>query len=154
MPRTSAGLLPFRRTGDGVEVFVAHMGGPFWAKRPRAYTVVKGEYGPGEEPREAAAREFREEIGVDAPAGEWLDLGQVRQSGGKVVTAFAVELAPGAELEFVASNEVEIEWPPRSGRRISVPEVDRADWLPADRARDVLVAAQTAFLDRLADLTG
>ena len=153
MPRTSAGLLPFRRGSAGREVFVAHMGGPFWAKRPRAYSIVKGEYGPGEEPRAAAAREFREEIGADAPAGEWLDLGQVRQSGGKVVTAFAVELAPDATLEFVASNEIDIEWPPRSGRRLRVPEVDRAEWLPTDRTRDVLVAAQTAFLDRLVALT-
>ncbi|WP_226344620.1 NUDIX domain-containing protein [Agilicoccus flavus] len=150
MARTSAGLLPFRHTPEGIEVFVAHMGGPFWARRTRAWSIVKGEFDPAtEDGAAAAAREFAEETGAPAPPAPWLDLGTIRQSGGKVVHAFAVE-AP--QVAFVASNEIDIEWPPRSGRTMRVPEVDRADWLGLEAARDVLVAAQAELLDRLADL--
>ena len=149
MPRHSAGLLPYRhRPGGGPEVFLAHMGGPFWARRPRAWSIVKGEYDPAaEDPLAAAEREFTEEIGVPAPVGERLDLGEVRQAGGKLVRVHAV--ATKSDLVLVASNTVEIEWPPRSGRRQRIPEVDRAEWLTVPEAREVLVAAQTAFLDRL-----
>lgn len=129
------------------------MGGPFWARRPRAWSIVKGEYDPrAEDPVAAAEREFAEEIGTPAPVGERLDLGDVRQSGGKIVRVHAV--APESDLVFVASNTVEIEWPPRSGRRQRVPEVDRAEWLAVGEAREVLVAAQTEFLDRLLEHVG
>lgn len=154
MPRTSAGLLPYRHgEGGAVLVLVARMGGPLWARRDRAWSVVKGEYvDGGEDPLAAAEREFREEIGVDPPDGDRLDLGEVRQSGGKRVRVWAVE-AP-ADLAFVASGTFEMEWPPRSGRRQSFPEVETAEWLDLDTARERLVAAQTAFLDRLAEAVG
>ncbi len=129
------------------------MGGPFWSRRPRAWSIVKGEYDPAvEDPVAAAEREFAEEIGVAAPAGERVDLGEVRQSGGKIVRVHAV--ATEADLAFVVSNTVEIEWPPRSGRRQRIPEVDRAEWLAVPEAREVLVAAQTEFLDRLLEHVG
>lgn len=147
MPRTSAGLLPYRHDGERTLVFIARMGGPLWARRERAWSVVKGEHDADEDPLAAAEREFREEVGVDAPPGPRTDLGEVRQSGGKRVHVWAVEA--GAELAFVASETFEMEWPPRSGRRQSFPEVDTAQWLDLDAARECLVAAQTDFLDRL-----
>lgn len=148
--RTSAGLLLHRRAGDGFEVLVAHMGGPFWARKDAgAWTVPKGEPSPGEDLHAAAVREFTEELGVAPPPGEDVPLGEVRQSGGKVVTVWARE----ADLDVtdVRSNLVEIEWPPRSGRRIEVPEIDRVAWVGPDEARRVLVTAQRAFIDRLAE---
>lgn len=151
MARLSAGLLPYRSTVAGIEVFIAHMGGPFWARKDeRAWGLIKGEYDPGQEqPRDVARREFAEEIGVEAPSEPWLDLGEIRQSGGKRVIAFAVECA---ELEFVASNETEIEWPPRSGQKLLVPEVDRAQFWQLDIARSKLIASQVPLLDRLRDV--
>ncbi|MER6620105.1 MULTISPECIES: NUDIX domain-containing protein [unclassified Streptomyces] len=146
----SAGLLLFRRTGQGVEVLLGHMGGPFFARRETgAWTVPKGEYDPGEPAWEAARREFREELGLPPPDGEALPLGEVRQSGGKTVTAWAVE----ADLDpvTVVPGTFEMEWPPRSGRVREFPELDRVAWFPLDRAREVIVGAQTAFLDRLAE---
>ncbi|MFI2373853.1 NUDIX domain-containing protein [Streptomyces sp. NPDC018964] len=146
----SAGLLLFRHTGQGVEVLLGHMGGPFFARRDSgAWTVPKGEYDPGEPAWEAARREFREELGLPPPDGEALPLGEVRQSGGKTVTAWAVEadLDPAA----VVPGTFEMEWPPGSGRVREFPELDRVAWFPLDRAREVIVGAQTAFLDRLAE---
>lgn len=146
----SAGLLLFRHTGQGIEVLLGHMGGPFFARRESgAWTVPKGEYGPGEPAWEAARREFREELGLPPPDGEALPLGEVRQSGGKTVTAWAVEadLDPAA----VVPGTFAMEWPPKSGRIQEFPELDRVAWLPLDRARAVIVGAQAAFLDRLAE---
>lgn len=146
----SAGLLLFRHTGQGVEVLLGHMGGPFFARRDSgAWTVPKGEYDPGEPAWEAARREFREELGLPPPDGEALPLGEVRQSGGKTVTAWAVE----ADLDpvTVVPGTFEMEWPPGSGRVREFPELDRVAWFPLDRAREVIVGAQTAFLDRLAE---
>ncbi|WP_030865541.1 NUDIX domain-containing protein [Streptomyces sp. NRRL S-37] len=146
----SAGLLLFRHTGQGVEVLLGHMGGPFFVRRESgAWTVPKGEYDPGEPAWEAARREFREELGLPPPDGEALPLGEVRQSGGKTVTAWAVEadLDPAA----VVPGTFEMEWPPGSGRVREFPELDRVAWFPLDRAREVIVGAQTAFLDRLAE---
>lgn len=152
MMRISAGLLPYRHGPEGIEVFVAHIGGPAWARKDEhAWSVVKGEVEPGEDDPEAVARrEFAEEVGAPAPGGDWLDLGEVRQSSAKTVRAYAVE-AP--DVVFVASNTCEIEWPPRSGRRLTIPEVDRAEWMPLDAARPRLVAGQLPLLDRLAALT-
>ena len=146
--RTSAGLLPYRVVDGSVEVFLVHMGGPFWARKDEgAWSLAKGEYTPGEEdPLEVAEREFAEEVGRPAPAGERLPLGEVRQSG-KVVTAYAV--LTDEDLAFVGSNVVRIEWPPRSGRMIGVPEVDRAEWMTLEQARVRMVKGQRAFLDRL-----
>lgn len=148
--RRSAGLLVFRRTGQGLEVLLGHMGGPFFARRDAgAWTVPKGEYDSGEPAREAARREFREELGLPPPDGEAVPLGQVRQAGGKTVTVWAVEgdLDP-AEM---VPGTFETEWPPRSGRIQRFPELDRVAWFPLDRARELIVSAQAAFLDRLAE---
>lgn len=154
MTRHSAGLLAYRVQAGELLVFLGHMGGPFWARKDdAAWSIPKGEYDPNvEEPEAVAAREFAEEIGVPAPAGAWLELGQVRQRGGKVVTAFAVE-AP-ASLSYAASNLVELEWPRGSGRVLSFPEVDRAQWMPLEPARRRLVAAQAPLLDRLVTALG
>lgn len=149
MTCTSAGLLPFFRGEGGVQVWLGHMGGPMWARRPRGWTIVKGEVEPGEDLLAAAEREFAEETGAPAPAGPRLPLGQVRQSGGKVVHAWAIEVTKGADVTLVESNTLEMEWPPRSGRRQAFPELDRGEWHDVDAARELLVAAQTAFLDRL-----
>ncbi|MCZ4610544.1 NUDIX domain-containing protein [Streptomyces sp. Lzd4kr] len=148
--RRSAGLLLFRRTDDGLEVLLGHMGGPFFAKRDTgAWTVPKGEYEPDEPAWDAARREFQEELGLPPPDGEALPLGEVRQTGGKIVTVWAIE----ADLDpaTVVPGTFRMEWPPRSGRTQEFPELDRVRWLPVDRAREVVVKAQAAFLDRLAE---
>lgn len=147
----SAGLMPYRRSADGqLEVFIAHMGGPFWARKDeRAWSVIKGEVDSGESDEGTARREFAEEIGCEAPPKPWSDLGEVRQKSGKVVRAFAVH-AP--DVAFVASTPVEIEWPRGSGRLVRFPEVDRAEWMGLDAARTRLVAGQVPLLDRLAAL--
>lgn len=144
----SAGLLLFRRTGPEVEVLLGHMGGPYFARRDAgAWTVPKGEYEPDEPAFDAARREFREELGVAPPDGPALPLGEVRQAGGKTVMVWAVE----ADLDpaTVVPGTFTMEWPPKSGRTREFPELDRVAWLPLDRARAVIVSAQTAFLDRL-----
>ncbi|MFE7506081.1 NUDIX domain-containing protein [Promicromonospora sp. NPDC057488] len=156
MATTSAGLLPFRRLPDGgLEVLLGHMGGPFWARKDAgAWTVLKGELEPGEAPHAAALRETREELGLDlpAPSAPDIDLGEVRQKSGKVVLAWAREWPqPVPDLTRISSNTVEIEWPPRSGRRIEVPEIDRVAWFAPDDARRVVVSAQAEFVDRLAE---
>ncbi|WP_181802771.1 NUDIX domain-containing protein [Streptomyces shenzhenensis] len=152
-PRRSAGLLLFRRTGAGLEVLLGHMGGPYFAKKDAgAWTVPKGEYEPAEPAWEAARREFQEELGLPPPDGPAIELGEVRQSNGKIVTAWAVE----ADLDpaTIVPGTFVMEWPPRSGRIQEFPELDRVAWLTADRAREVIVTAQAAFLDRLAEHSG
>jgi len=129
------------------------MGGPLWARREeRAWSIVKGEFQAPEEPLAAAQREFEEETGVPAPPGARQELGEVRQSGGKRVSAWAVE----AELDAAAmrSNTFELEWPPRSGRVQEFPELDRFEWCELPLARTRLVKAQTELLDRLERLLG
>ncbi|MFG3026087.1 NUDIX domain-containing protein [Streptomyces sp. NPDC048254] len=151
-PRRSAGLLLFRHTEHGVEVLLGHMGGPYFAKKDAgAWSVPKGEYQPDESAWEAARREFQEELGLAPPDGEAIALGEVRQSNGKIVTVWAVE----ADLDPAATNPgtFTMEWPPRSGRVQEFPELDRVAWLGPDRAREVIVKAQAAFLDRLAEHT-
>ncbi|PWI07952.1 DNA mismatch repair protein MutT [Streptomyces sp. NWU339] len=146
----SAGLLVFRHTGHGLEVLLGHMGGPFFARREAgAWTVPKGEYDPGEPAWDAARREFQEELGLPPPDGEAVPLGEVRQSGGKTVTVWAVE----ADLDPTTAvpGTFEMEWPPRSGRIQEFPELDRVEWFALDRARELVVTAQAAFLDRLAE---
>ncbi|MEU6575661.1 NUDIX domain-containing protein [Streptomyces sp. NPDC046805] len=151
--RRSAGLLLFRHTGDGLEVLLGHMGGPFFARKDAgAWTVPKGEYEPDEPAWDAARREFREELGLPPPDGEAVALGEVRQTGGKTVTVWAVE----ADLDPAAIDPgtFRMEWPPRSGKVREFPELDRVGWFGLDRARDVIVKAQAAFLDRLAEHVG
>lgn len=144
----SAGLLLWRITDDGPQVLLVHMGGPLWAaKDERAWTVPKGEYAADEDPLTAARREFNEELGSPPPAGSLYELGEIRQSNGKIVTAWALEA--DFDTSAVVSNTFEMEWPPRSGRIQSFPEIDRAEWVDVDTARVRLVAAQAAFLDRM-----
>lgn len=150
MARTSAGLLPFVVDAAGTRVFLGHMGGPLWARRPRGWTLVKGEVGASESLLAAAEREFREETGALAPAGVRRPLGEIRQAGGKVVHAWAVEVDDPDAVTLVEPGTFEMEWPPRSGRRQTFPELDRADWHSIAAARELVVAAQSAFLDRLA----
>jgi predicted NUDIX family NTP pyrophosphohydrolase len=148
--RRSAGLLLFRRSEQGLEVLLGHMGGPFFTRRQAgAWTVPKGEYDPDEPAWEAARREFREELGVAPPDGEAVPLGEVRQTGGKIVTVWAVE--GDLDPEAIAPGTFSMEWPPKSGRTQEFPELDRVRWFGLDAARTVIVTAQTAFLDRLAE---
>ena len=154
MAKRSAGILLHREGADGREVLLVHPGGPFWAKRDDgAWSLPKGEYGDDEDPLAAALREFEEELGSPLPEdAEARELGEVRQRGGKVVVAWAVE----GELDATAahSNTFEIEWPPRSGRRQAFPEIDRAEWFGLARAREKLLPAQVPFLDRLEEAAG
>jgi predicted NUDIX family NTP pyrophosphohydrolase len=149
--KRSAGILLFRRPPSGeLEVLLVHPGGPFWARRDLgAWSVPKGEYEDGEEPRACALRELREELGEPPRLREddLLDLGEVRQRAGKVVRAWAAE--GDFDPAGLTSNTFSMEWPPRSGRRQEFPEIDRAEWFTLARAREKLVEAQAAFVDRL-----
>lgn len=148
MPKRSAGLLLFRRGATGIEVLIAHPGGPFWARKDDgAWSIPKGEYTDDEEPLVAARREFVEEIGLEVPPGEVVELGEVKQAGGKVVTAFAIE----ADLDITdsVSNTFDMEWPPKSGTMKAFPEVDRVAWFGIETAQVKLNKAQRPFLDRL-----
>lgn len=151
--KQSAGILLFRRRAGGVEVWLVHPGGPYFARKDAgAWSLPKGEVAAGEEPFEVALREFAEETGQSlercAPGAKPRPLGAVRQRGGKVVVAWAVEgdWPRGAEL---VSNRFEIEWPPRSGRRRTFPEVDRGAFFPLDEARRKIHPAQVELLERL-----
>lgn len=147
MPKRSAGLLLFRLTGGEVEVFLVHPGGPYWAKKDQgAWSIPKGEIDEGEDPLAAARREFEEETGV-WPEGEAIPLGTVRQPGGKLVTAFAVE--GDLDADTIRSNTFTMEWPPRSGRMRSFPEVDRAGWFGREEAERKILKGQRAILDAL-----
>jgi predicted NUDIX family NTP pyrophosphohydrolase len=145
--KRSAGLLLYRIAGGGPEVLLVHMGGPFWARKDEhAWSIPKGEYTDPENPRDVAIREFTEELGSAPPAGPEGDLGTANQSG-KAVTVYTRE----ADFDAAScrSNTFEVEWPPRSGRMQSFPEVDRAEWFGLDTARQKLVKGQVVFLDRL-----
>ena len=147
--RTSAGLLLYRRTASGdVEVLLVHPGGPFWVKKDEAaWSIPKGEYDASEDPHAAAVREFAEEMGAAPPDGDEVELGSVRQSSAKSVTAYAREA--DFDATRITSNVIEIDWPPRSGRKLEIPEVDRAEWFDLATARLKLVKGQLPFLDRL-----
>ncbi|HEY4992645.1 MAG TPA: NUDIX domain-containing protein [Nakamurella sp.] len=145
--KRSAGTLLYRSDPDAVRVLLVHMGGPFWARKDEhAWSVPKGEYVEGEDPHDVAAREFAEELGSALPDGPEIDLGVANQSG-KSVTAYA--RAADFDATSCVSNTFETEWPPRSGRLQSFPEVDRAEWFAVDEARRRLVKGQVIFLDRL-----
>ena len=151
--KLSAGLLPYRWSGDWLEVFLVHPGGPFWAsKDDGAWSIAKGEYEIGDDPWRTALREWEEEIGQPPPIGEATLLGEYRQASGKRITGFAI----GADFEIdeVVSNTFTMEWPPRSGLVGEFPEVDRAEWMPLELARLKLIAGQQPFLDRLEQLLG
>jgi predicted NUDIX family NTP pyrophosphohydrolase len=153
MPRTSAGILPYRRRDGGLEVLLVHPGGPFWANKDAgAWSIAKGEYGPDEDPLQAARREFAEETGHSVE-GPFLELGALRQPGGKVVSAWATQL--DWDPSTLVSNTFTLEWPPRSGRSRAFPEVDRAEWFGFDEATRRILPGQLDFLRRLHDsLTG
>lgn len=146
----SAGILLYRRREGRIEVLLVHPGGPFWARRDLgAWSIPKGEYESDEEPLRAARREFQEELGTAAPDGPTLDLGEIRQKGGKLVRAWALE--GDLDPEQIVSNTFPLEWPPRSGQWIEVPEVDRAGWFSLDEARVRINPAQVTLLERLGE---
>ena len=147
----SAGILLFRFAGGEPEVLLVHPGGPFWARKDAgAWSIPKGEHGDDEDSQAAALREFEEETGTRLAPAALEELGTVRQKSGKHVTAWAVE--GDLDADAIQSNTFEMEWPPRSGRKETFPEVDRAAWFGVDEAREKLNPAQVAFLDRLGEL--
>lgn len=146
--KRSAGIVLFRRTETGVEVLLGHMGGPYWERKDAgAWTIPKGEIEPDEDPLAVAKREFEEEFGCPVPATEFVDLGEIRQSGGKTVQAWAVE--GDLDAATIVSNTFELEWPPKSGRIRTFPEIDRAAWFDLESARAVIISGQRQLLDRL-----
>jgi predicted NUDIX family NTP pyrophosphohydrolase len=149
MAKRSSGILLHRGAGPALEVLLVHPGGPFWAKKDLgAWSIPKGEHETEEEAMAAALREFEEETGSAPSPGELTDLGSVRQKSGKVVQAWALE--GDLDADAIRSNTFTMEWPPRSGRQAEFPEVDRAAWFSLAEARERIIPAQAAFLDRLA----
>jgi predicted NUDIX family NTP pyrophosphohydrolase len=150
MAKVSAGLLMYRRREGKLEVFLVHLGGPFWAKKDAgAWSIPKGEYGEDEDALVAARREFREETGFAAD-GQFESLGQVKQAEGKVVLAWAFE--GDCEPAELVSDTFQLEWPPRSGKLVEFLEVDRGWWFSLAEAREYVLKSQEIFLDRLATL--
>jgi predicted NUDIX family NTP pyrophosphohydrolase len=148
VPKLSAGVLLYRTRDGGVEVLIAHPGGPFWAgKDDGAWSIPKGEYTDGEEPWTVAQREFLEELGLPLPAGSRIDFGALKQPSGKVITGFAVE--GDLDVTDAHSNTFELEWPKGSGRVREFPEIDRVGWFGVAQARTKLLTGQRPFLDRL-----
>ena len=147
MAKQAAGILLFRRGKAGVEVLLAHPGGPLWARKDYgAWTLPKGQFTAGELPLDAARREFEEEMG-SAPSGEFQSLGTLKQPSGKVIHAWAAEA--DFDCSSVKSNLFSMEWPPKSGQMEEFPEIDRAGWFPIDQARMRILKGQAPFLDRL-----
>ncbi len=153
MTSRSAGLLLYRHGADELEVLLGHPGGPFWARKDDgAWSIPKGEYGEDEDAWAAARREFAEEVGFPPPDGPRIDLPPVRQSGGKVVTAFAVR--GDLDVRGAVSNTFTMEWPPRSGRTAEFPELDRVQWWGLEHARVKLLKSQQPLLDALVEALG
>jgi predicted NUDIX family NTP pyrophosphohydrolase len=147
-PKQSAGILVYRLGAASLDVLLVHPGGPFWARKDDgAWFIPKGEINPDEVPLAAAYREFREEVGLDPPTGEPLELGTVKNKGGKLIYGWA--LAGDLDLSGFRSNTFELEWPPRSGKKREFPEVDRAGWFTLAEARVKLLAGQRPLLDEL-----
>lgn len=156
MPRTSAGIVPFRFEQKTLKVLLVHPGGPLWARKDAgAWSIPKGEHGPGDDPLETALRELAEETGTAADTIDrdaLIDLGTVTQKGGKVVAAWGAEL--DIDASAIASNTFTVEWPARSGRQQEFPEIDRAEWLDPASAREKINPAQAILLDRLEQALG
>ena len=145
--KQSAGLLPYRWRDGVLELFLVHPGGPFWARKDDgSWSIAKGEFEPGDDPLQAALREFEEETGF-VSAGRVVSLGELKQPSGKIVQAWAEQASYRAE--DIRSNSFMIEWPKGSGRQQSFPEIDRAGWFPIEEARKKLLKGQVAFIDRL-----
>ncbi len=150
MKKTSAGLLVYRIKDGLPQVFIVHMGGPFHAKKDEGHwSIPKGEYEDGEDPKNAALREFEEETGSSVPEAELAELGIIEQKGGKSVIAWAVE--GDVDNGQIKSNTFSLEWPPRSGKVQEFPEIDRAGWFNLAQASTKLIPAQAEFLERLAN---
>jgi predicted NUDIX family NTP pyrophosphohydrolase len=150
MPKRSAGILLYKRSAGELLVLLAHPGGPFWQKRDLgSWTIPKGEFGSDETPENAARREFREELGIDA-VGVLEPLGEVMQKGGKLVVAFALE--GDFDVSAVRSNTFDAEWPPRSGRVVAFPEIDKVEWMTLATARQKILPSQAPLLARLSEL--
>jgi len=152
MAKRSAGILMYRGERHAREVLLAHPGGPFWAnKDDGAWSIPKGEYEEGDDPLAVAKREFEEELGSPPPEHGYVELGELKQPSGKLVTAFAVEgdFDPATQK----SNLFTLEWPPKSGRMQSFPEIDRAAWFALGKARAKIQPSQAPFLDRLLGLS-
>ena len=149
----SAGVLLHRCGADGaLQVLIGHPGGPFWARKDDgAWSIPKGEYDSGDDPWQAAQREFAEELGLAVPTGQRRELGTVKQPSGKVLTVFAV--AADLDIGEFRSNTFTLEWPRGSGRLREFPELDRVAWLPVEEARVKLLKGQRVFLDRLLEQT-
>ena len=147
MAKLSAGILMFRRRNSTLQVFLVHPGGPFWrSKNVGAWSIPKGEYSEGEDPLDAAKREFREETGIEI-TGQFVSLGQIKQPSGKIITAWAME--GDCSPEEIRSNTFSMEWPPKSGRQQEFPEIDRGDWFDLTEAKERILKGQRGFLDRL-----
>jgi len=147
MPKQAAGILLYRTGSSGLEVLLAHPGGPLWARKDLgAWTIPKGQFGGDESPLAAARREFEEEMG-SAPEGEFVELGSIKQPSGKLVHVFAGRA--DFDVATVRSNLFELEWPPKSGRKSQFPEVDRAAWFSIEEARRKILKGQAPFLERL-----
>jgi predicted NUDIX family NTP pyrophosphohydrolase len=150
MAKKSAGLLMFRRGSGAVEVFLVHPGGPFWARKDEGvWSIPKGEYAPGEDPLEAAGREFQEETGFEA-GGDFIPLTPRKQPSGKIVSAWAFE--GDCDASAIKSNSFSMEWPPRSGKQEEFPEVDRAGWFTIPAAKEKILKGQVPFLDELTEI--
>jgi predicted NUDIX family NTP pyrophosphohydrolase len=150
MAKQAAGILLYRRGPSGLQVLLAHPGGPLWARKDYgAWTIPKGQFTENELPLDAAKREFEEEMG-SAPCGEFEPLGTLKQPSGKVIHAWCAEA--DFDCAKVKSNLFSMEWPPRSGKMAQFPEVDRAAWFPIEEARHKILKGQQPFLDRLLTL--
>ncbi|MGA7456792.1 MAG: NUDIX domain-containing protein [Methyloceanibacter sp.] len=153
MTKLSAGILLYRGEGASLELLLVHPGGPFWANKDAgAWSIPKGEYAAGEDPLAVARREFEEELGAPPPQGALLELGEIKQPSRKIITAFASR--GDFDPARLKSNRFELEWPPKSGRLQSFPEVDRAQWFTPDAARLKILPAQAPFIDRLLEALG
>ncbi len=153
MAKLSAGILMYRGFPHALELLLVHPGGPFWAKKNKgAWSIPKGEYTTGEEPLDVAKREFDEELGCPAPSATFVPLGEIRQRSRKLITAFAAQ--GDFDSATLKSNRFEMEWPPKSGRTQSFPEVDRARWFAPAEAREKIQPGQVPFIDRLLEYLG
>jgi predicted NUDIX family NTP pyrophosphohydrolase len=153
LPKCSAGILLYRKAGSGLELLLVHPGGPLWSRKDEgAWSIPKGEYAAGEDPLSAAKREFAEELGDVPPEGPYLDLGSIAQPGHKMLAVFATE--GDFDPESLRSNLFEMEWPPKSGRMQSFPEVDRAEWFALHEVRDKILTRQQPFIDQLCSHLG
>ena len=153
MAKRSAGILLYRGEGDELRLLLVHPGGPFWAKKDQgAWSIPKGEYEEGEYALAVARREFEEELGAPAPAGDAIELGEIAQPSRKLITAFAIE--GDFDPSMLRSNLFEMEWPPKSGSIRSLPEVDRAAWFTVAEAREKILPGQRPFIDRLLERLG